>query len=63
MTYSTERSTRLAGFVLAVLMATVVNGSMLWKFDDMAQNGGQGTSYQVPSYITLETVTVVGRQS
>lgn len=63
MTYSTQRSTRLAGFVLAVLMATVVNGSMLWKFDDMAQNGSQGMSYQVPSYITLETVTVVGRQS
>lgn len=63
MAYSTERSTRLAGFVLAVLMATVVNGSMLWKFDDMAQNGSQMNSYQVPSYITLETVTVVGHQS
>ena len=63
MAYSTQRSTRLAGFAIAVLMATVVNGSMLWKMDDMAQNGSQGMSTEVPSYITLETVTIVGHQS
>ena len=63
MAYATQRSTRLAGFMLAFLMAAAVNGSMLWKMDDMAQNGGQTNSTEVPSYITLETVTIVGHQS
>ncbi|MBC7919102.1 MAG: hypothetical protein H7Y28_14965 [Rhodoferax sp.] len=63
MAYSTQRSTRLVGFMLAVMMATAINGSLLWKFDDMAQNGSQGNGTEVPSYITLETVTIVGRQS
>jgi hypothetical protein len=48
---------------MAVLMATVVNGSVLWKMDNMAQNGSQTRGTEVPSYITLETVTVVGHLS
>jgi len=63
MAYATQSSTRLVGFAMAVLIATVVNGSMLWKMDSMAQNGSQGMSTEVPSYITLETVTIVGHQS
>jgi CHASE3 domain sensor protein len=63
MAYATQRTTRLAGFVMAVLMATVVNGSVLWKMDNMAQSGSQTRGTEVPSYITLETVTVVGHLS
>ena len=63
MAYATQRSTRLGGLVLAVLMATVVNGAMLWKMDTIAHNGAHNNSYPAPSYITLETVTIVGHQS
>jgi hypothetical protein len=59
MRYTTQHTTRLAGFMLAVIMATAINGSLLWKFDDMAQAG----SAQAPATVTLESVTIVGHQS
>jgi hypothetical protein len=34
---TTPRTTRLAGFMLALLMTAVIDGTMLWKYDDMAQ--------------------------
>ena len=61
MSYTTQRTTRLAGFMLAIVVASVLNGSLLWKFDDVAQNPTLAHAAAVD--YTLPTVTIVGHQS
>ena len=61
MTYTTERTIRLASFMLAVVVASVLNGSLLWKFDDIAQN--PTLAHAAPTDITLEPVTIIGHRS
>ena len=61
MSYTTERTIRLTSLVGAVLIASVLNGSLLWKFDDVAQTAA--ASQAAPTVIVLEPVTIVGRHS
>lgn len=62
-TITQQPSNRLAGFMFAILMATAINGSMLWQFDSLAHVTQLANSAQTPTAITLQTVTIVGHQS
>ena len=53
------RTNRIAALTFAVLMATIVNGSMLWQFNAMATDGAMDSSRNV---VVLETVTVIGHR-
>lgn len=61
MTHISERTIRLTGIMLALVVASALNGGLLWKFDDMAQN--PSLAYQSGNSIVLQPVTIVGRQS
>lgn len=71
MSYPSNHTARLAGFVLAVFLATALHGSMLFQFDQMARDGvesqrlNQATAASTASAhtLTLERVTIVGHQS
>lgn len=59
---ASNRTTRLVSFSFAVLMAVVVNGSMLMKFDSVAKEAALTHSTQALNVAVLETVTIVGRR-
>nr|WP_295777696.1 hypothetical protein [Rhodoferax sp.] len=59
---SSNRTTRLASFTFAVLMAVAVNGSMLMKFDSVATEASIAQAAQPRNVAVLETVTIVGRR-
>jgi len=60
---NTNRTTRFAGFLLAVLMTVGINSALLWRFDAVAQAGLAAASGQVPVVANLETVNIVARRS
>ncbi len=53
MNTTKNRSIRLAGLVLAVLATATINGTMLWKFDDVARQATLARSAQTPTVVTL----------
>jgi hypothetical protein len=55
MLYANNSKFKLAAVAFSVLMTLAINGSMLLRFDAMAQTG--------VAQITLPTVTVYGRQA
>lgn len=59
---ASNRTSRLVSFSFAVLMAVVVNGSVLLNFDSVAQNAVVAQSSQVRDVAVLDTVTIVGRR-
>lgn len=59
---NTNRTTRFAGLLVAVLMTVAINGALLLKFDSVAQEGYASTA-QMPSVVTLGTVNVVAQRS
>ncbi|MBC7617575.1 MAG: hypothetical protein H7293_01040 [Candidatus Saccharibacteria bacterium] len=59
---ASNNTTRLAAFSFAVLMAVVVNGGMLLKFDSVAQEMAAANSTQPSNVAVLETVTIVGHR-
>ena len=59
----TSNTTRLASITLAALLAIVTNGSMLMSFNSVAQIASAEHARQVPTQVTLDTVTVVAHQS
>ena len=59
---SSNRTTRLASFTFAVLMAVAINGSMLMKFDSVATEATLAQTTQPHNVAVLETVTIVGRR-
>ncbi len=59
---ASNRTTRLASFSFAVLMAVIVNGSMLMKFDSVAQEAAVAQGSQVRNVAVLETVTIIGHR-
>ncbi len=59
---SSHRTTRLASFSFAVLMAVVVNGSMLMKFNSVATEANLAQTNQAHNVAVLETVTIVGNR-
>ena len=58
---NTARTTKFFGLVAAAVVAVVVNGSMLLKFDQVAHQQPQAQS--APTAVVLETVTIVARRS
>ncbi|MCX7246101.1 MAG: hypothetical protein NTX31_00245 [Burkholderiales bacterium] len=60
---NTNRTTRFAGLLLAVLMTVGINSALLWQFDVVAHEGVTATSGQVPVVAKLETVTIVAHRS
>ena len=59
---SLNRTTRLASFTFAVLMAVAVNGSMLMKFDRIATDATLAQAAAARNVAVLETVTIVGHR-
>ena len=59
---SSNRTTRLASFTFAVLMAVFVNGTMLMKFDSIGSEASIAQATQPRNVAVLETVTIVGRR-
>ena len=56
-----NNTTRLAAFSFAVLMAVVVNGGVVLKFDSVTHEVAAAATK--PSNVAvLETVTIVGRR-
>ncbi len=60
---SVNRNARIAGFGFAVLMAVVVNGTMLMKFDGVATNAMQAHAAQAMHVAVLDKVVIVGHRS
>jgi len=60
---STTRTTRIAGFLVAVLMTVAINGAMLLKFDAVAQEGVLAHSGQTPTVVTLEALSIAAQRS
>jgi hypothetical protein len=61
---NTNRTTRFAGLLTAVLMTVVINGAMLLKFDSVAQEGAFASGSQSPAIVSLKSVNIVAaRQS
>ncbi len=60
---NTNRTTRFAGLLVAVLMTVAVNGAMLWKFDAVSQESVLATNDQMATVVTLDRVNVVAHRS
>jgi hypothetical protein len=60
----TQRSTRLAGFMVALGATVLLQGGMLWKFDDVAQrHAAVERSKSAPVSVTLARVTISAPRS
>ena len=60
----TQRSTRLAGFMVALGVTVLVQGGMLWKFDDVAQrHAAAERNKSAPVTVTLARVTISAPRS
>lgn len=62
MKFTTNRSTRLAGFMFALLMTLTLNAGLLWQFDSVAREATLAAG-QSPSVVTLEQVNIVAPRS
>lgn len=60
---NTNRTTRFAGFLVAVLMTAAINGALLWKFDAVAHEGVAAKRGQTPTVVTLDAVSIVAKRS
>ena len=60
---NTNRTTRLVGLLVAMVMSVAINGTMLLKFDAVAQEGVIANSGKTPTVVTLGTVNVVAHRS
>ena len=60
---NTNRTTRLVGLLVAVLMSVAINGTMLLKLDTVAQEGVIANSGKTPTVVTLATVNVGAHRS
>ncbi len=59
---SSNQTSRLAGFIFAVVMAVAVNSSVLMTFDSVATDATLAQSTPAHTVAVLETVTIVGRR-
>jgi hypothetical protein len=60
---NTSYVTRISGLLIAVLMTVAINGTMLLKFDAVAQEGVLANSGKTPTVVTLGTVNVGAHRS
>ena len=56
---NTNRTTRIVGLLVAMLMSVAINGAMLLMFDTVAKEGALANSGQTPTVVTLEAVSIV----
>ncbi|MEN9395779.1 MAG: hypothetical protein RLZ81_309 [Pseudomonadota bacterium] len=60
----TQHSTRLAGFMVAMGVTVLVQGGMLWKFDDVAQlHAAAERNRSALATVTLARVTISAPRS
>jgi hypothetical protein len=59
---ASNKTTRLAAFSFAVLMAVVVNAGVILKFDSVAQDVAAAANTTQSNVAVLETVTIVARR-
>jgi hypothetical protein len=57
---NTANTTHIASLLAALLITTAINGSILMRFDDMAQQGA--LAQRGPTLMTLNTVTIVAHR-
>jgi hypothetical protein len=60
---NTNRITRLAGLLLAVVMTVGINSALLWKFDAVAHEGLAASGGHAPVVTKLEIVNIVAHRS
>lgn len=60
---SSNRTSRLASFAFAVVMAAAVNSGVLLTFESVASDAYLAQSSQARNVAVLETVTIVGRRT
>ena len=60
---NTSYVTRISGLLIAVLITVAINGTMLLKFDAVAQEGMIANSGKTPTVVTLGTVNVGAHRS
>ena len=60
---NTSYVTRISGLLIAVLMTVAINGTMLLKFDAVAQEGVIANSGKTPTVVTLDAVSIVAQRS
>ncbi len=60
---ASNRTSRLAGFVFAAVMAVAVNGSMLMTFNGVATAADLAQNAPAHPVVVLATVTVVGHRA
>jgi hypothetical protein len=60
---NTNRTTRIAGFMTAVLMTLAINGAMLWEFDSVAHEAEKASSAQGQIVVKLDPVIVAASRS
>jgi hypothetical protein len=59
---NTSRSTRVAGLLMAAILAVAVNGAVLLMFNSAAEESME-SARQAPTVVTLDLVTVVAHRS
>lgn len=59
---ASNRTARFFSFSFAVVMAVVVNGSVLINFDKVATQSVLAQNSQTLNVAVLDTVTIVGRR-
>ena len=59
---ASNRTSRLAGFIFAAVMAVAVNGSMLMTFNGVAADAYLAQSTPSNDVAVLATVTIVGHR-
>ena len=62
MSTASNRTSRLAGFIFASVMAVGINGGMLMTFNGVATDAYLAHSTQSNNVAVLATVTVVGHR-
>ena len=59
----TTRKSHFTEFTIAVVMTVVINGAMLWSFDNAAQDAVQAAAGPSQTTVSLDTVTIVAQRS
>ena len=58
----TKTTTHFAAFVVAAVMTVATQGTMLWQFDQVAQQNNLALASQ-SSAVKLDTVTITARRA
>ena len=63
-TTMSKTTTHFAAFVIAAIMTLATQGTMLWQFDQVAQQNNLALANQaLTTVVKLDTVTITGRRA